>query len=231
MIWINKEPSLNYGVIVESYPNRPVPRRKSEAVSVPGRNGDILFLQDAFENVTQSYDVYVSAPNDKLHNVASRIVQWLMQPGYARLEDSYEPDYFRLAYYSGGIDIENMLDEFGRMTLNFNCRPEKFLKSGEFVITVSNGQTLFNPTAYPAKPLIKVKGSGNGTLVIGGKTITLSGINSFVMLDSEIMNCYKDDQNRNSTMTGDFPVLQGATQISWSGGITGVEITPRWYTI
>jgi hypothetical protein len=42
---------------------------------------------------------------------------------YARLEDTFEPDIYRLAYYTEETEIENALTEYGRTTILFNCRP------------------------------------------------------------------------------------------------------------
>ena len=231
MIWFNGQSSDDIGVIVESYPTRAVPRRKFEKISVPGRNGDILFQEDAFENVTQTYEIYVSAKKVKLHNVAHKVAQWLLQPGYLRLEDSYEPDYYRIACYNGGEDIENYLDEFGRATISFDCFPQRFYKSGEYPITLTKNQMLINPSSYPAKPLIKITGSGAGTLTINKAGIALTGINQFLIIDSELQDCYKDGSNENAKMSGEFPVLSKDSVITWSGGITGVQITPRWFEI
>lgn len=231
MIWFDKQSSEDLGVYVESYPKRSIPKRKYETVSVPGRNGDILFSQDAFENETREYDIYISAKDVKLHNVAHRVAQWLNRPGYLRLEDTYEPDYYRMAYYTGGADIENYLDEFGRATISFSCLPQRFLKSGEYVMNITKNQYLINPSPYPAKPLIKVTGSGSGTLTIGEKTVNFVGLDSFLFVDSDLQDVYKNAVNQNSKMTGDFPVLEGKSQITWTGGITAVQITPRWYEI
>ena len=231
MIWFDKQSSEDLGVYVESYPKRSIPKRKYETVSVPGRNGDILFTQDAFENETREYEIYISAKDVKLHNIAHRVVQWINRPGYLRLEDSYEPDYYRMAYYTGGADIENYLDEFGRATISFSCLPQRFLKSGEYAMKITKNQYLINPSPYPSKPLIKITGSGNGTLTIGGKTVNFASIDSFLFVDCELQDVYKNAINCNGKMTGDFPVLEGKSQITWTGGITAVQITPRWYEI
>ena len=219
-------------VVVEYYPELYVPKRKIESVSIPGRNGDILFIQDAYENEPRTYDIYISAKDIKLHTVAHKVAAWLLQKGYLRLEDTYEPEYYRLAYFAGGFDIENLLDEFGRTSITFSCKPQKFLKRGENVITVTKGQTLRNPTAYSSKPLIRVNGSGNGVLTINGNNINLTGISEYLYIDSDIMDCYKGTENCNNKMTGEFPELvSGNNVITWSGNITGVQLTPRWFTI
>lgn len=231
MIAFNNRTSDEFRVFVEAYPGRVIPARKIEVVSVPGRNGDIIFPQDAFDNYDQTYSIYVSAAEPALHNIAGKIIEWLAQSGYKRLEDSYDPEIYRMAYYTGGTEIESFFDEFGRAEITFNCMPQRWLKHGERAINIPNGGKLRNPTEYPAKPLIKVTGSGNGSITVGGKTVTLTGISAYLMIDSETMNCYKGTANENSKMSGTFPELSGESQITWTGGITAVEITPRWYMI
>lgn len=231
MIWFDGISSDEMNVNVESYPARSIPKRKMEIVSVPGRSGDLIFPQEAYENYDQTYSVYVSAIRAKLHNIAGEIIEWLSKSGYRRLEDSYDPEIYRMAYYSGGKDIENFFDEFGRAEIVFTCMPQRYMKYGEREIYATNGMTLRNPTMYPAKPLIKVTGSGNGTLTVGANTIALTGINEFLMIDSEAMDCYKGAVNENAKMSGNFPELRESSVISWTGAITAVDIVPRWYRL
>ena len=44
--------SLN--CIVERYPTYTVPQRKQSAISVPGRNGDLLLQQQTYSNYIQA---------------------------------------------------------------------------------------------------------------------------------------------------------------------------------
>ena len=231
MIWFDNISSDSVKVIVERYPERTIPNRKTDVVSVPGRNGDIIFQQDAYENYEQKYEIYISAKKAGLNNIVPAVVEWLLKDGYRRLEDSYEPEVYRMAYYSGGAEIKNYLNEYGRTTIRFKCMPQRWLKSGEYPIAMQKGGKLHNPTAFAAKPLIKVIGSGNGLLTVGDSEIALTGIDGYLMIDSEMMHCYKEDQNCNSKMSGTFPKLGRETTVTWSGGINSVIITPRWYTI
>lgn len=232
MIWWHGECSDDYHVIVERFPDVHIPSRKQEKVSVPGRNGDLIIEQDAFENVTQRYEIYISAEKPRLPIIARRVVEWLCVSGYQRLEDSYFLDSYRLASFAGGLEIENILNRFGRATLEFDCKPQRFLHDGEETISFSAAGILVNPTLFKSAPLITVYGSGSGALVIGDTNISLTGISSFVVLDSDIQDAYKGIENKNSTMTGSFPFLEpGANLISFSGGITKIEITPRWWTL
>lgn len=220
------------------------PRRKMDVVSVPGRNGDIIFPQDAWDNYTQPYDIFFgTGANLSAEQAADAVSAWLHSAsGYARLEDTYEPDIYRLAYYVDQQEIENAITQFARETIQFNCRPERFLKSGETAVTISSSnRTISNPTQYDARPLIRVNGSGNGTLTIAGASktysVSITGISSYIYLDCDEQNAYKTagtNANNQITITNgvDFPRLQGGTNtITWTGGITSLQITPRWFRI
>ncbi|MBR2582370.1 MAG: hypothetical protein IKD61_03135, partial [Oscillospiraceae bacterium] len=61
MIQFNGTRSSALSVFVEKYPPRPIPQRKCERFSVPGRSGDVVAWEDAWENVTQKYSIYLSA--------------------------------------------------------------------------------------------------------------------------------------------------------------------------
>lgn len=237
MIWWNNVASTKMRVFVEHYPDRIIPERKMEKVSVPGRNGDIIFSQDAFENYDQPYDIYVSAEVTELPIAMHHVTDWLYAKGYNRLEDSYDPDTFRLAVFKGPHNLENIFNKFGRATIVFNCRPERFLKDGEFVRSFSeSGGVLENPTIFTAKPLIRVYASGGCSFYVGSQLVTLLSCDTYVDIDCDLQDCYKGGTNKNNTVsfgTGEFPTLpEGETGISWSSSaISRIEVTPRWWTV
>lgn len=226
--------SDDVGVVVERYPALPRPRRKYTTITVPGRNGVLLLDENAYENYTQPYDIYIRGGNKHLPQKARAVTSWLCAPqGYQRLEDGYEPDVYRMAYYEGPTDIENILNSFGRATIEFNCKPQRFLRSGERAIRLESPGVLANPTCFEALPLITVYGSGAGILAVGGVTLAINSISGYLVLDSDTQNAYKGTENKNAAISGqDFPTLPaGDTAVSWSGGITAVEIVPRWWTL
>ena len=232
MIWWHGVCSDDVNVIVERYPSISIPARKQEKVSVPGRNGDILIQTDAFENVPQRYDIYISAEKPKLPRIARLVTEWLCVKGYQRLEDSYFLDSFRLASYAGSLEIENILNRFGRASIEFDCKPQRFLLDGEIVAKYTGAGEIVNPTPFASAPLIKVNGSGSGTVTIGSTTVSLTGISGYVYLDSDIQDAYKGLENKNASMTGNFPKIESGLQVvSFTGGITSLEITPRWWTL
>lgn len=231
MIWWNGKASDDVNVVVERFPAIVIPTRKQEKVSVPGRSGDLIMEQDAFENYIQSYEIYISAETPKLTTISHTVAEWLMVKGYQRLEDSYWLETYRQACYVGGSNIENILNRFGRATIDFDCKPQRFYKSGEIAITLTNGQTLNNPSVFTAKPLLEVTGSGSGTISDGENTLTLSNCDNLT-IDCDIMQIYQGTTNKNNVGSGAFLKLpKGATSITWTGGVTGVTLTPRWWTL
>ena len=238
-IYWNNQSSEDLNVIVEKSPEYAVPERKTEVINVPGRNGDIIISQDAYENVTQEYDIAVIGETSELPRAARAVMEWLMSPiGYARLEDSFNPDVYRMAYFKASKSFVNGLNTVGRVKIQFICKPQRFLRIGERSVIASNGFVLSNPSIYAAKPLIYIKGTGEAVLTVGDSVISISdfGTGGEIDIDCESQNAFYGAVNMNSKITltsGSFPELKaGDTQISWTGsGVTEVKIIPRWWIL
>lgn len=221
------------GLTVERYPARPRPAKKYSVISIPGRNGDLYVEVDtgAYSNCTQYYDIGIRGKAEGLPMAARSVTDWLYSPvGYQRLEDSYEPDVFRMAYFAGPLDVENMLNILGRASIEFSCKPQRFLKSGESSVAVTSG--IYNPTAFPALPIINITGSGAGRLQVGEYVIEILSLDGSITLDSETQNAYRGTTNLNSTISApEFPqLIAGDNEITYTGAWT-IEIIPRWWTL
>ncbi len=206
-------------------------------VSVPGRSGDLLLFNNRYKNVNLNYDVVLfddSETEAGYRQRAAEIRSWLLSAdGYCRLEDTYHPDEFRMASFDGPIDLDTMLLIAGTTTLTFDCKPQRWLKSGENTTTYNSSGTITNPTMFVAKPLIRVYGYGE--LYIGTSHLTISEFSPYIDLDCEIMDCYNGTDNCNDKViiqNYKWPELKpGQTSISFTTGITKIEIKPRWWTL
>ena len=234
IVW-GGEASADFGMVIAEAPAFDKAVKRTDVYTVPGRNGSILFQDGSFEDVTRSYKVWIAERTANLADRVNALTAWLYsKSGYTRLEDNFEPDVYRLAYYSGNNDISNELTQYGETTLTFTCRPERFYKSGEDAISVTNGDTLTNLTRFTSKPIIHIEASGTVNVTINGVTITAT-VTDYINIDCETMNAYRlTAENMNDKITGAFPVIVPGTNavgITVTGTLTAVTITPRYFTI
>ena len=239
----NGNRSDQYGVFVEKYPNYSKPKQKVDVYTVPGRSGDIIMPQNAWENVEQKYEIW--AGNGEKNSVPvsfSAVAEWLFAPsGYCELWDDFDPLHFRQAYFTGPFDISSLsIGRVGRATITFNCKPQRYLVMGKEPIEVPSAPfTIYNQTGFPSKPLIFVErsASGNGTVTVNGTVFTITDIpQSGLYIDCETFDCYDGNKNNMnsyvSSNTSDFAVLDpGANAIGFTGYVQGLTITPRWFEL
>lgn len=239
-------------LVVEHYPRRYFPARRYEVQSVPGRTeGDIVIDDGGFDNYKQPYQVFMDAKAPGLSLVSRGVTEWLLgNPGYQRLEDSYDPEFYRMAYYSGGEEFLNYFNEYGRGTITFTCSPKRYFKSGEETINIVNSgsttesgvtwyysQLIYQPTSFKCYPLINFTLSSNGQIKIGTRSISvsaLSGKNGAMSMDPEkhTTKLLSDGSSVNSRVTGKYENMYLLNnRIYWTGGITVTSIVPRWWTI
>lgn len=246
--------SEDMGLKVQYYPAQPKPQRRVTKITVPGRNGVLRIQEDAWENVTCTYNCYFKGSPEQ----ASAIAEWLYSAqGYAELRDSYHEGGFRLAAFDGPVDIENVLNKYGRISISFDCRPEFWLDSGQIKQEFTPESRTFtapllNPTKQYARPLIRIY-TENGTIMITFRlagtigalsdTMTITGIDEYIDLDCAAMLAYKGSTNMASKISmaegvPNFPrIAPGAGEIVFAAprGVSPaaqkIEITPRWWTL
>ena len=156
------ESSADYGVYITGEGVFNAPERAVEMVDIPGRNGSYALDQGRFSNIEVTYTA--GMVDDSETDFADRLADvrnWLCsKKGYVRLEDEYNPDEYRMAVYSSGISVEHVDLKTGEFEISFDCKPQRWLKSGETATAVANNGTLTNPTLFDAEPLLEVKGYG-----------------------------------------------------------------------
>lgn len=208
------------------------PGREYEKVSVPGRNGDLLIDNGRYSNLELEYNIIIYENFTK--NIRGLRNYLASKNGYFRLEDTYNPSEYRIAKYSNGLELENVRPgDIGTALIYFDCKPQRFLKSGEKAYTFTSNGTIKNPTLMDAKPLVRVYGEGE--VSIGAQTITITTADSYTDIDCELQDAFMGSVNCNPNIqltSGDFFVLlPGDNGITLGTGITKVEIIPRWWVI
>ena len=120
----------DYGIWITGAGTFAAPERDVEYVSVPGRNGDLIIDNNRWRNIEIAYPANIPNGFDaKLSAFRSAICRLR---GYQRLEDSYHLDEFRMASFAMGLQPEPIPgNRGGQFDIVFNCKPQRFLKSGE----------------------------------------------------------------------------------------------------
>ena len=237
--------SMDFGLYISGDQTFNGPERNVSKVSIPGRSGDLIFSDGSFKNTDYSYDCFIAYDLD---HKARELRSWLLsRNGYCRLEDDYHPDEYRMAAFKGPIDFDVHLLTAGETTLTFDCKPQRYLKSGDAVIPMTRYETqvnLFNPTYFDSKPIIRVGGTGTGTIKIINENdeeqlITIKNLATTtddVVINSEIEQTYLESDytwfNQNVTFKDlTYPYFSpGKSTITKTGSIY-INIIPRWYML
>ena len=212
------------------------PKRDLKKIKVPGRNGSIIIDNGRYEDVKQSYTgiIYDSEKFDEYMNAMRAAV--LGTIGYKRLEDSFKPDEYRMAYFDGSFspDVIRLWKKMGKFELEFTCKPQRYLKIGEIQKSfTSSGGSLLNPSVYTALPFLRVY--GYGLLNVGGYQIRItSNSNPYMDIDCERMDAYYNNTNCNNLLrpADDFPrLVAGKSNITFVNTITRVIVKPNWWIL
>lgn len=227
--------SKEFNLAVERYPTIPGAERDVTFIEIPGRSGNLTVDNGRYKNIEVTYEANFRARTDHTMQVYAMMIKaWLLESAkYEDLSDTYDPDYFKQAVFAGPVDIENILNRYGRLKLTFHCKPFKLRKSGMNVVCMENATGINNPEQFGSLPKFIVYGSGAATLHVNNTVMLLNNIDGYVELDTETENASKGIVGKNSDVNiPAYPELRpGVNTISWEGSITRVEVIPRWRTL
>ena len=169
----DNQTSREYGVYITGEAVYNAPERAVEMISIPGRNGSFALDQGRFENIEVTYPAGIFAENESdFAQAVSDFRNFLCsKKGYCRLTDEYNPSEYRMAVYKSGLEVDPAQLRAGEFNITFECKPQRWLTSGETATAVASGGTLSNPTPFEAGPLLEIK--GYGTIELAGYEIEL----------------------------------------------------------
>ena len=185
--------SSDFGVFISGEGVFDAPARRGEMISIPGRNGSLFMDEGVFENITVEYPAFIgtgyeSVFRNKLGDLRSALTS---RGTYKRLTDTYHPDEFRLGVYREGLEVDpKVITRAGGFTLKFDCKPQRFLVSGEQSFAYAEAGSIYNPTLFVAAPLVKV--TGNGIVAFGDYRFVVSDNVGTIIIDSDIFEAYRD---------------------------------------
>ena len=168
------ESSKTFDLIITGGAIFDAPERDVELIEIPGRNGAFVLDNNRFKNVTVTYECALSSTKEhEFVDAMRKVREWLCSKrGYCRLWDDFNPGEYRLGMFKGYIEVTNEAPVVGRFELSFDCKPQRFLLNGDNPVAVSDGGSIFNPTMFDAKPLLKA--DGYGSIGINGEEMNIT---------------------------------------------------------
>lgn len=203
-----------------------------ESNTIPGRNGDLIFDTGSYKNRRGSASCFCLQGD--VETAISYAGRFLMgKNGYRRLETSDDQNHYWMARVENSPQIAMRLRTLAPFEISFDCKPQRFLKSGENSIAFSASGSISNQYGQTALPLITIYGNGAGTLTIGNCVVEVKNMDGILYLDSDTQNAYNNNGNQNMNINAPvFPTFpNGEIQVAFSGGIERIEIVPRWWEL
>ena len=116
----------------------PTPERDVTVITIPGRDGDVVEDNGCYKNVNITVELVIEATGQKdfieYFDILKNAIE--SQAGYQRIEDSFYPDEFCYGYVTK-IERDQSDTQNGKVVLSINCKPQRFLKSGEIEIDLN----------------------------------------------------------------------------------------------
>lgn len=135
--------AADYGVYVTDVNVFNSAERAVEYITIPGRNGSFALDHGRFENITVEYECALGQDTDV--DFATAISDFrnalAAAKGYQRLEDDMNPDEYRMAVFSKGLEAPTLNQQTATFKVEFDCKPQRYLKSGEIPRTIGGSVT------------------------------------------------------------------------------------------
>lgn len=246
----NGQDSRDYGLYIISQNAYDKPERDLTFISVPGRDGDLIIDNGGYKNLklTLKLRLFAEKVENNINDLAfsyNRALNWLQQTAtYHKLIFSYDENYYREACVFSGIKATKIYDDVIDFTVTFSCKPfRKSFEGDKKIIITATSHAFFNPEMFPSKPYMKiipVDGTQNFAIAIRRSArehdyayYTFYRADEYVEIDSETMNVFKGNINKNNDYAAvSFPEFKpGTNSIAFIGNIASIEIIPRWRTI
>lgn len=218
------------GVVVTSLPPITKALKRDEPQPVPGRHGSLHVQDGAYEEILLMISGYLPYEQGVTVAPMEKIKAWLNGNGLLTLSDVPDRAYYArvldaVSYSPFVVGFSDRVFQVG-----FWCDPLA-REVEEETITLYRAQSIDNPGTETALPKIEVTGTGDILIAVGDIYVQLSGLNGTAVIDSEIKSVYVQGGGAGGVTLIDraFPVLPvGETNISWTGNVTSVQVTPRW---
>ncbi|WP_415285582.1 distal tail protein Dit [Clostridium perfringens] len=228
LIFNNKDSLKDLGIGVASLPSIPFSLEDIKEYKIQGRNGSLIRKYRTYQDRKIVFDLVVINYSDsaKAYNTISR---WLYEIKDNKLFYDKEDVYFKVKNISiDGLQKQAFYGE-GLFKVTFIVEPFLYYKENQEIEITSNTKIVSPEFAYDGVLEITILGTGDITLLINNKKVLLEKVENSITINSQLMECYKDKENLNYRMYGEFPILNnGENTVEIIGSIEKIIIKPNW---
>lgn len=239
--YIGDKFSEPYGAVIQYRPDLEVPKRRRIFETAFGQDGVTPMDEEAYDTTKLTISLAISSKwGGSISDRRNELVHLFMSDGFIPFRPYFDDTKLYHVMVEESIAARNQYYFEGNMIMGIPLivQPWKTLY-GHPMHVITSGVNLVNPTHNTARPLIKITGSGDVNLMIGGRPYVIKGIVGSIIIDTDLKLIYKEDasgvvsSNESSKVqTRPWPYLNpsGTSNIiTWTGsGVTKVEIQERW---
>ena len=255
----NGTTAASLGLRIGGVSSYAAPGREVQTYYVPGRIGAVYPAVD-YSQIPNELREYVAAlykrasSMETVERAMAEIRDWLLNvDGYAELSDSYEPQFYRRAFFTGDVvPVRKGAGQNFEIPLRFSCDPRRFI-AGDHDFTIFGGAgsvTYTTPATVNGftiregcKPLIKIDTGGDAVIItfddaatnyqIGQLKLSGYGEEAEFYFDAETLNAYDENgENANylvNDVVGEIRLGPGSTRITFNDPLISLKFTPRWW--
>lgn len=219
--------SADFGIYIGGEGTFNAPKRDVEMISIPGRNGALALDKGRYENIEVTYSAFnyetdLATFAKQLSDFRNAICS---QKDYQRLTDTFHLEEYRMATYLDGLEIKPVdFNTAATFDIVFNCKPQRYLLSGEEAIDVTSGEVILNPTLFESSPMLEVE--GYGTIGFNGYEIELeNAVMGDLTLSSPTSYAtpFFDVKFQKSLFNIDDTITLKGVTLSWYVSVNGSE--------
>lgn len=235
-----------YSMHVLQQPSYIRPSERAEYKEIPGRSGSLTLLEgdNIYDDITLAVTCVIDDPK-----YINDICGWLR--GYGTVTFATDADRNDGGgYYEARVDNQISFDKVlaghphRSFQVQFRCKPFRMLDSGNTVLVANESPyTIQNLGNVPSLPLIRVHAGStaveNGTIMIGSSSMIVNSLeaNNYIDIDCDAKKAYRGTRGSTTDpltllgtrVTGEWMKIDtGTVYLSFTNGITKVEIKPRW---
>lgn len=228
--------SDTHHIYIQDRPDIVSPRRRVSFEQSFGRDGDIPFDDEVYDNTTSEWKLLLVGDISSRSENRKKLMRMLNSGTYLKIQHYYDPDKYYYGMLNDSITFTNkaFMEEHQVATVKLTLKPYKTYVNSP-TIQLTQSLNVKNETDATALPRFKLTGNGDCTLTVGGRTFVIKNIVGHIWIDSDLEYAYRETPtviNENPKVyTRDYPILKpGNNVITWTGTFT-VQLEPRWRSL